>query len=85
MNEYIGHPSNKNVPTIIVGTLTLCSQWTLGSKGLKAKINHWLWWKAVGMNDLCFREGNMWVHKMERLLKLLEHIPYFEYYESWTF
>ncbi len=26
MNENIGHPSNKNVPTIIVGTLTLCSQ-----------------------------------------------------------
>jgi len=37
MNEDIGHPSNKNVPTIIVGTLTLCSQWTLGSKGLKQK------------------------------------------------
>jgi hypothetical protein len=26
MNEDIGHASNKNVPTIIVGTLTLCSQ-----------------------------------------------------------
>jgi hypothetical protein len=26
MNEDNGHPFNKNVPIIIVGTLTLCSQ-----------------------------------------------------------
>jgi hypothetical protein len=51
MNEGIDHTSNKIVLIIIVGILTLCSQWTLG-KGIETKINHWLWWKAMGMNDL---------------------------------
>jgi hypothetical protein len=37
MNEDIDHISNKNLPIIIVGILTLCSQWTLGSKGLNQR------------------------------------------------
>jgi hypothetical protein len=49
MNEGIECISNKNVPIIIVGILTLCSQW---KEGIEAKINHWLWWKAMSMNDL---------------------------------
>jgi hypothetical protein len=37
MNEDIERISNKNVPIIIVGILTLCSQW---KEGIEAKISH---------------------------------------------
>jgi len=59
MNEDIVHPPNKNVPTIFVGTLTLCSQWTLGSKGSKQRYiidfgeRQWVWMICVLERATC--------------------------------